>query len=202
MPHPRARAGVAEVMAAIGVAVVGHDSLDADAGAREPSESPLEEGDGAGLALVGQDLGVSQARGIIDRDVQVLPADAAVAVDHAGVAAGDAVPDAGDLAELLGVDVHELAGALALVAHDRRGRIEALEAAEATTAQDAADGRERQAEAARDHGRGKPLAAERLDRGDLLGRPPALAGGGGGGGGGGRGGGGAPARPPPPDPPP
>jgi putative DNA primase/helicase len=37
------------------------------------------------------------------------------------------VSDAGDPAELLGVDVHELAGTWALVAHDRGGRIEALD---------------------------------------------------------------------------
>jgi hypothetical protein len=92
--------------------------------------------DGAGLALVGQDLGIRQARRIIDGDVQVFPADAAVAVDHAGAAARDAVPDAGDPAELLGVDVDEFAGALALVAHDRRRRIEALEAAETEATQD------------------------------------------------------------------
>jgi hypothetical protein len=47
------------------------------------------------------------------------------------------------LAELPGVDVDQLAGPLAL---------EALEAAEAEAPQDAADGRDRQAEAAGDHG--------------------------------------------------
>ena len=137
MPQPARAAGVAEVVAAIGIAVVGHDPLDADAVAREPGERPREEGNRAGLALVGQDLGVGQARGVIDGDVQVFPADAVVAVDHAGAAAGDAVPGTGDLAELLGIDVHDLAGTLALVAHDRRGRIEPLEAAEAEAAQDA-----------------------------------------------------------------
>jgi hypothetical protein len=71
----------------------------------------------------------------------------------------------------------EFAGALTLVAHDRCGRIEALEAAETEAAQDGADGRERQAEAAGDHGRGQLLPTERFDRGDLLGRQPALAGG-------------------------
>ena len=162
-------------MAAIGTAVVGHDPLDGDAVAGEPGERPLEEGNRAGLALVGQDLGVGQARGVIDGDVQVFPADAAVAVDHAGAAAGDAVADAGDPAELLGVDVDQLTGALALVAHHRYGRIEALEAAETEATQDAADGRERQAEAAGDHGRGQPLPTERFDRGDLLGRQPAPA---------------------------
>jgi hypothetical protein len=73
--------------------------------------------------------------------------------------------------------VDQLTGALALVAHDRYGRIEALEAAKAKAPQDAAHRRERQAEAAGDHGRGQPLPTERLDRGDLLRRQPALAGG-------------------------
>ena len=76
--------GVAEGMAAVGAAVVGHDALDGDAVAGEPGERPAEEGGGAGLALVGQDLGIGQARGIVDRDVQGLPANAVMAVDRAG----------------------------------------------------------------------------------------------------------------------
>jgi hypothetical protein len=136
----------------------------------KPGQRPLEEANRAGLALVREDLGVGQARGVIDRDVQVFPADAAVAVDDAGAAAGDAVPDAGDLAELLGVDVDQLTGALALVAHGGYARIEALEAAETETPQETADGRERQAEAAGDHGRGQSLPTQHRDRGDLLGR--------------------------------
>jgi hypothetical protein len=64
-------------VAAIGSAVVGHVPLDNDA---EPGERPFEEGDGAGPALIGEDLG--QARRVIDGDVQVFPADASVAVDH------------------------------------------------------------------------------------------------------------------------
>jgi hypothetical protein len=100
-----------------------------------------------------------------------------MAVDRAGTAASDAVPDAGDPAELLGVEGDQLAGALAWVADDRYGRIEALEAAETAAPQDAADGRERQAEAAGDHGRGQPLTTERFDGGDPLGPQPALPGG-------------------------
>jgi hypothetical protein len=108
VPYAGAGTGGAEVVAAIGIAVVGHDPLDLDAVAGKPGARPLEEGNRAGLALVGEDLGSGQARGVIDRDVQVFPADAAVAVDHAGPAAGDAVADAGDPAELLGVDVDQL----------------------------------------------------------------------------------------------
>ena len=76
--------------------------------AGEPGERPAEEGGGTGLARVGQDLAVGQARGIVDRDVQVLPADAACPVTAA--VAGNAMTDAGDLAELLGVEVDQLPG--------------------------------------------------------------------------------------------
>ena len=162
-------------MAAVGTAVVGHDPLDGDAVAREPGQCALEEGDRAGLAFVRQDLGVGESRGVIAGDVQVFSANAAVAVDHAGAPAGDTVADTGDAAELLGVDVDQLAWLLALVAPDRGGRIELLEAAQTQAAQDRADGRERQAEAAGDRGRAQPPPPQRLDRGDAFGGQPALA---------------------------
>ena len=44
------------------------------------AERAVEEGDGAVLSLVGQDLGVGEAGGIVDADMQHVPADAAVAV--------------------------------------------------------------------------------------------------------------------------
>jgi hypothetical protein len=84
VPHPGAPAGIAAIVAAIGVAVVGHDSLDGNAVAANQASAPREDGDGAGLALIRQDLGVGQARGVIDGDVQVFPADAAVAVTMPG----------------------------------------------------------------------------------------------------------------------
>jgi hypothetical protein len=40
------RAGLAEVVASIAVAVVGHDALGGDVMASEPSEGSAEEGDG------------------------------------------------------------------------------------------------------------------------------------------------------------
>jgi hypothetical protein len=87
------------------------------------------------------------------------------------------VADAGDLAELLVPMWTSSPGRPALVAHDRCATIEALEAVATKATQDGADGRERQAEAAVDHGRGQPLPPQRLDRGDLPGRQPARAGG-------------------------
>ena len=70
-------AGGAEGVAAIGRAVVGHHPLDGDAEAGEPSDGPVEESHGTFLALVGQDLAVGEPGGVVDRDVQEVPADAA-----------------------------------------------------------------------------------------------------------------------------
>ena len=67
----------------------------------------MQEGDGALLALVGQDLGEGDARGVVEADVDELPAGAAA---PAGALAGDAVADPLEAAELLDVDVDQLAG--------------------------------------------------------------------------------------------
>ena len=53
--------------------------------------------------------------------------------------AGDAVADLVEAAELLDVDVDELAGVLAFVAPHRLGRLEVPEAAQAGALEDAAD---------------------------------------------------------------
>src|SRR6185436_8893003 len=99
MAQPGLAAGGAKVVASISRTVVGHDSLDGDAVAGEPAERPVEEGDGARLLLVGQDLGVGEPRGIVDAGMQHVIPDAAVAVDP-GMVAGDAVADAVDAAKL------------------------------------------------------------------------------------------------------
>ena len=79
--------------------------------------------------------------------------------------AGDAVADAVDPAELLDVDVDQLAGLLPLVADDRGLGVERREPAEPEAAQDQADGGDRPAELARNGRAGQALAAQRLDLG-------------------------------------
>src|SRR5690606_18190384 len=113
----------------------------------------LEEGNGALLLLVGQDLREGDARGVVDADVDELPAAAAAAI-VAGVMAGDAVADLVEAAELLDVEVDQLARLLALVAADRLGRLQVAQSAEAGPAQHAADRR------GRDAGRGGDLPAD------------------------------------------
>src|SRR5580700_8969708 len=58
--------------------------------------------------------------------MQILPADPA-AVALAGTVAGDAVTSALEAAELLDVDVDDLAGVFAFIATDRLGRLQGLQ---------------------------------------------------------------------------
>jgi hypothetical protein len=66
--------------------------------------------------------------------MQHLPADAAV-LRHAAMLAGDAVADAVDAAELFGLEMQQFTRPLALVASDRRWRVERLETAKRQPAQ-------------------------------------------------------------------
>jgi hypothetical protein len=91
---------VAATQRAVGRGVVGHDPLDPDPEGGEPGERPLQEGGRRGLPLVRQDLAISQAGGVVDRDMGELPAGAARGV---APVAGDAVANALDAAELLHV---------------------------------------------------------------------------------------------------
>ena len=130
----------------------------------EEGQGASEEGAGALLLLVGQEFCIGEPRGVVDGDVQNLPADTAAAV-HADMMAGDPMADAVDVAELLGVDVDQLAGVLAFVAHRGRPLVEGGETAEAEPAQYRADGGARRAEPAGDGRSAEPLPPERLDRG-------------------------------------
>src|SRR5690606_7115222 len=153
VPEAEVGAGLPEGPGAIAGAVVGHDAGDGDAEAAVVGDGGLEEGNGALLLLVGQDLREGDARGVVDADVDELPAAAAAAI-VAGVMAGDAVADLVEAAELLDVEVDQLARLLALVAADRLGRLQVAQSAEAGPAQHAADRR------GRPPGRGGDLPAD------------------------------------------
>src|SRR6059058_3660561 len=131
-PRPGAQVADAERAAGdrvqggdVGRAVVSHDALDDDAVALEELQrSPQKADRGRGL-LVAQDLGVGQAGGVVDGDVDVVPADdlaihaALVAAGAPRVAlnAGDALArPALDAPELFDVDMDQLARPGALVA--------------------------------------------------------------------------------------
>ena len=90
MLEPEPPAGLGKRLGAVAGAVVGHDPGDDDAEARIVGQGGLQEGDRALLPLVGQDLGEGDARGVVEADVDELPAGAAAL---AGTLAGDAVAD-------------------------------------------------------------------------------------------------------------
>ena len=73
---------------------------------------------------------------------------AVMAIDRPRSSAGDAVPDPGDTPELFAVEMDQLAGPLALVAHNHRLWFERRQLAQAEPAQDRAHRRDRQAELA------------------------------------------------------
>jgi hypothetical protein len=65
--------------------------------------------------LAGQQLGIGEPGVVVARDVEVLPADAAVAMRAPGLLAEHALAGLPEAAELLGVDVQELAWPLTLI---------------------------------------------------------------------------------------
>src|SRR6185295_11947917 len=66
-------AGSAEGARFVARSVVGHDGLNADAELCVVDHRGFQEGDSARLALTFLDLGIGDARGIVDADVDVLP---------------------------------------------------------------------------------------------------------------------------------
>src|ERR1019366_3631122 len=111
---------------------------------------------------VGQDFRVSHAGMVVDRQMQIFPADPA-AVALALAIAGDAMADLLETTELFDVDVDDLAGMLALVAAHRLGRFQCREPVEAAPPQDAAHGRGRDADLYGNLLGGVALPAQSLD---------------------------------------
>ena len=134
---PKLVAGRGEVAAPVAAAVVGQDPLDRDPVARVEAPGALEEGGRRRRRLVGQLLGVGQPAVVVDREVDPVPADAAVPV---ALTAGDPMTAArSDPAEHLGVEVDEFARPLALVADDWWPGLEPVEPAQALAPQDRVD---------------------------------------------------------------
>jgi hypothetical protein len=99
-----------------------------------PGDQASKEGSRGGGSFVGEDFGIRQSGGIIDGDVNELPAGTAAALP---AVACDAVADDLDAAQLLDVDVDELSGVVSLVATNGLLRVQVLEPREALPGQDA-----------------------------------------------------------------
>jgi hypothetical protein len=125
VPDRLLREQIATRGAFVGRAVVGHDALDLDAVAGEPIDRPRVKDTALSLRSSGEQLAVGEPGGVVEGDMDILPAEASsggASIALAGAIAGDAVAGPLDATELLDVDVQQLARALALVADDgRRG---------------------------------------------------------------------------------
>ncbi|HLQ14568.1 MAG TPA: hypothetical protein VK256_01735 [Candidatus Eisenbacteria bacterium] len=86
----------------VAAAVVAQDALDLDAPACVPVSRSLQKRDGAVRLLIAQHLGVGEPGVVVDRDVHVLPANAAEFVRQL---AADPVTGAADASQFLRVDV-------------------------------------------------------------------------------------------------
>src|SRR3984885_6997369 len=138
-------AGGAEGLRPVARTVVRHHAFDVDPEPGEVSSGGHQEGDSALLALVWHDLHESDARGVVNADVDVFPTDAMVTIDDASRSSSDAMPDRADALELLDVEMDQFAWMVALIAPDRLCRLEGRELVEAEPPQNAADGRRRHA---------------------------------------------------------
>jgi hypothetical protein len=114
-------AGLVKGSREIARAVVGHDPLDRDAQACVIGHRRLKESDGAGFSLIPHHPAKGDAGRIVDADMDELPANTEVAIDHAGLSSCDPMADGADPAELLDIDMDEFARILTLVAANRLG---------------------------------------------------------------------------------
>ena len=131
--------------------------------ADKPGQRTFQEADGAFLAVVRQNFPVGEPPGIVDADMQTLPTDPVMSINRAGAASSHAMADARHPSELLGVEMQQLAQAPALVAHDRRRRVDRLEPVEAKQAQHLGHRRVRHTEKPRDRRRTRPLPPQPID---------------------------------------
>jgi len=136
----------------VGLGVVAEYSLDRDGVFCVPADGALEEGGAVFLALAWQQLGVGEAGVVVDRDVQVLPAGARAALH---TVLEDPLADVVETAELLGVDMQQLARTLALITHPRIA-LRAGQPRAAGATQDLADRRGRPVNSSSDHQGARP----------------------------------------------
>ena len=121
MFDPECFAGEGVDGGAVAGAVVGHDPLDLDPVRAEVGDCATEKADRCGCLLVFEHFDVGEPGRVIDAGVDVFPADPAASLS---AVARDTVAGTSNTAELLDLDVEELAWPFALVAVRRLGRLE------------------------------------------------------------------------------
>ena len=148
-------------------AVVGHDPLDLDAQGCVIGHRRLKESDGACFSLVPHHPAKGDARRIVDADMDELPTNTEVTIDHTGLSACDPMTHGTNPAELLDIEMDEFARILALIAANRL-RLESAQLVQAQSTQNPTNGGRRDAGLDRDLLAGPALAAQALDLFDDL----------------------------------
>jgi len=159
-------AGRGEAARDVAAAVVGHDALDRDAVAGVPGDQSSKEGGSGRGSFVSQDFGISQTGGVVDSDVNELPAGSSAALP---AVACDAVADDLDAAQLLGVDMDEFSGMVSLVAANGFLRVEVFEPGKTLPSQDARHRSRTRSDARGDLVPGLPTPAQSEDLLDNVG---------------------------------
>jgi hypothetical protein len=118
-------------------------------------------------ALGLHDRAEGHTRGVVDTDMDVLPADT-TAIAVAGAVAGDAVAYVIELAELFDVEVDHLAGLLMLISARWLGRFQGTQLAQPQALEHAAHRRRRDADSGGDLLARHALAAQACDALDHL----------------------------------
>jgi hypothetical protein len=164
-------AGGGEELGTVSGAAIGQDTLDVDAMRLVEGDGLVERREDAGGLLVGLERGESNAGMIVDGDVEAF--DAGTRITLGAITRG---PDAGagEAAQLLDVEVEEVAGSVAFIAEDRRfGRLQGGEAVEMMAAQNAGEGGFGDGQNHHDLGVGAALATEGEDLRLEIGGSPA-----------------------------
>jgi len=110
-------AGGGEEFGAVSGAAIGEEALDFDAMVLVKGDGLAEGIEGTGDLFVGVETSESEAAVIVDGDMQRLDAGPGIAL---GAITGGADAGACEAAQFLDVEVKEIAGGVAFVAHDRR----------------------------------------------------------------------------------
>jgi|SRR5215472_4301623 len=151
--------GSPEGMGTITMAVIGEQAANGDAEAGVIGHSGVEESDRSRGGEGGQDLSEGNAGMVINGDVKVLPA----AVMLAATTAIGTEGNVGEAAELLDIEVKQIAGGGMLITKDGDSRLEIAHTVQAQAAQNTADGRATQTGGLGNMEAGEALAPQLFD---------------------------------------
>jgi hypothetical protein len=150
--------GLPQGFGAVGAAVVREHPPALNPLTVKPGHSPDQEANRGGLLLIRQDLGVSQAGGIVDGHMGFFVARTSRAAN--APIASDPVPDAIKPGQLFDVDVDHVARLRPLVSPYRHWWLQLFKAAQAKGFEGATDSGERQGQQACDATEGAALMAQ------------------------------------------